>query len=194
VASHNSLCKVLDWFNVPDEFNLAPNGYSQWLRSDAFKVFIELTDDGIVCTSGTGFGSFDDNDNIPDGNTVGNAFDTALLSLSPLHFGTAAARNYIWYSIVCLAAMPNPTDPWLPTDPMTTSRCSSGACPAPGTGYQALSRLTGGLRFPLCEYSSFDVVFNDIATAVVSSLACIFGVPPIKPMFDMSLVWLPKRW
>ncbi len=178
VASHNSLCMALDRFNLPDEFNLAPNGYSQWLRTNAYKVFIEITDDGISCSSTTGFGSFIDSDSIANGTTAGNNFDTALLSLSPTHFGTAANRNYVWYSIVCLANQANPTDPWLPTDPMTTAECSSGNCAGPGTGYQRLSILTGGLRFPICQYSAFDVVFNDIANNVVSSMACQYVIPP----------------
>lgn len=171
VSSHNSFCQVIDRFNIPDEFNLAPSGYSQWLRPDAYKVFIEITDDGVSCSS------YNDSNSINGGIAAAAAFDTALLALSPTHFGTAAHRNYVWYSIVCLANQAVPTDPWLPTDPITTSECS-GNCADPGTGYQALSILTGGLRFPLCQYSAFDVVFNDIATNVVSSMACQYVIPP----------------
>jgi hypothetical protein len=190
VYSHDSFCKVLDRFDKADQYNLAPSGYSAWLRPDAFKIFVEITDDGIDCDWG-GY-SFDDNDNINDGNSTATQFDQALCNLSPTHFGTTTTRNYMWYSIVCMAANNPATDPWEPSDPMTTSECSSSNCPAPGTGYQALSITTGGLRFPLCEYSHFDVVFNHIADSVISSMACQFSVPANVNPQEVSLRFTPS--
>ena len=42
------------------------------------------------------------------------------------------------------------------------------------------SRSTGGLRFPLCQYDAYDVVFQRIAEDVVlqRDVACDFEVPP----------------
>jgi hypothetical protein len=49
----------------------------------------------------------------------------------------------------------------------------------PGQQYQNLSVLTGGLRFPICQYSSFDSVFQAIADDVVThvQIACDFAIP-----------------
>ena len=60
---------------------------------------------------------------------------------------------------------------------MTTGECPTAA--DPGTGYQALSILTGGLRFPLCEPQFYDTVFNEIAQGVIAGaqVACNFEIP-----------------
>ena len=190
VLSHDSFCKILDRFDKPDQYSQAPNGYSQWLRPNAFKVFIEITDDGVSCSwSGN---TFSDGNSVAGGNVAGPAFDTALLALSPSQFGTAAARKYIWYSIIALEnrVSGNPTVPWLPADPITTGECPTAA--DPGTGYQALSKLTGGLRFPLCEPSYYDVVFNAIASNVVSSMACQYVIPANVNPAAASLQFTPS--
>ena len=177
VESHDSWCKMLHWFDQPDRYGLAPNGWSQWLRDDSFKVFIEITDDGVSCSLG-GY-SFGDGNNVATGQTAAQQFDDTILALSPTHFGTASNRNYMWYSIVGMAANSPSTEPWLPTDPVTTAECSTAA--DPGTGYQALSNLTGGLKFPVCEGAGFDSVFEAIAQGVVQGAAvpCEFGIPTI---------------
>ena len=48
-----------------------------------------------------------------------------------------------------------------------------------GEAYQDLSIRTGGLRFPLCQFDGFDVVFRTIAEDVIvkSSIACDFAIP-----------------
>jgi hypothetical protein len=50
-----------------------------------------------------------------------------------------------------------------------------------GTTYQELSILTRGLRFPICRFDAYDVVFSTIANDVVtrSTLACDFDIPPV---------------
>ncbi|MDI1479466.1 hypothetical protein [Polyangium sp. y55x31] len=176
IGSHNSLCKILQTFNVADPNGGAPTGWQEWLRPDSFKTFIELTDDGVgACTVGNV--SFDDNDNVNDGTTSAAKFDTALLALSPDNFGTAEARNYRFYSIVAMKYNDPATKPWEPSDPVTTGTCPTAS--GPGTGYQALSNLTGGLKFPLCDTTSYDVVFKAIADGVVAGaqVACEFGIP-----------------
>jgi hypothetical protein len=61
-----------------------------------------------------------------------------------------------------------------------------------GVGYQELSRRTGGLRFPICEFSSYDTVFRTIASDVVSGsrLACDFDIPTLSDgqTLDLSKV------
>ncbi len=183
VLSHDSWCQVLDRWAQPDQYHLAPNGYQAWLRPEAFKIFIEITDDGVSCNSSTTSQNFNDGDSIAAGQTAADQFDTALLALSPAHFGTAQERNYRWYSLIALETKDpqNPAEPWLPTDPMTTGECPTAA--DPGTGYQALSIKTEGLRFPLCEPNFYNVVFNEIALGVIegASIGCEFEIPDAPP-------------
>lgn len=164
IGSHNSLSKLLDSYDSPDEFGLAPSGWSDWLRPDSFKVFMEFTDDSATDMSAT-------------------EFDDALLTLSPQAFGTAAERNYVFHSIVGLQAKDagDPTIAHLPSDPIESVECTNGAV-NPGVEYQALSVLTGGLRFPLCEPDFYDVIFQEVAQGVVESvgLPCTFA-PPEAP-------------
>jgi hypothetical protein len=73
---------------------------------------------------------------------------------------------------------------------MTTGECPTAA--DPGTGYQGLSVLTEGLRFPLCEPNYYDVVFNEIAAGVIAGaqVACNFPVPtpPSGETIDLDSV------
>ena len=179
VASHDSWCKMLQTFSTPDEFNLAPTGWKDWLRADSFKTFIEITDDGVQCSFNGK--SYQDSNSAAAGATTAAAFDADLLALSPAHFGNAAERNYRFYSIVAMAYNTPATKPYEPTDPVITGECPTAA--DPGTGYQALSVLTGGLRFPLCDTTSYDVVFQSIADGVIkgAKVACEFPVPDAPP-------------
>src|SRR5690606_30087551 len=54
IGSHDSWCKLLRTYdaNLKDEYGFAPNGWREWLRPDAFRVFLELTDDGVSCSYG----------------------------------------------------------------------------------------------------------------------------------------------
>ncbi|AKT38810.1 uncharacterized protein CMC5_029560 [Chondromyces crocatus] len=181
IGSHNSLCRALDSFagGVADQFGFAPGGWSEWLRPDSLKVFVELTDDGVTCST-TRLSpnvTLNDGDNEAGGITAAAQFDAALLALSPEHFGTADNRNYVFYSIVGVSDNNPPTAPYVAADPMVTTRCNTAV--APGTGYQALSRTTGGLRFPLCQVGSYNAVFQAIAEGVIAgaTLACEFPVP-----------------
>ncbi len=203
VYSHDSLCIVLDtlYGNKPDEFSQAPMGWSQWLRPEAVKVFVELSDDGVSCTSTTNSNNYNDSDNINAGKQVAVDFDKDLLAASPLHFGTAASRNYLWYSIVGLQAKylnNNPQfpaamkgDPWESFEDVTSEKCTPGSV-SPATAYQWLSKGTGALRFPLCDPTGYNVVFNDIAAGVVSgaTVPCEFELPDPPPgqMLDLDTI------
>jgi hypothetical protein len=176
IGSHTSLCLALTGFSTPDLDGKAPNGWQEWLRPESFKSFIEITDDGVSCSfNGT---TLNDANTVAGGTTAANAFDQALLTLSPQHFGTAAERNYAFFSIVAMAYNNPPTMPYSPADPVITGECPTAA--DPGTGYQALSVMTNSLRFPMCDTTAYDVVFQAIAQGVIagSKVACDFPVPP----------------
>ena len=192
VQSHDSLCIILDTFygsnagGEADEYGAHPNGWGQFLRQEAVKAFVEISDDGIVCTHNGN--TYDDNDNDPDGKQVAIDWDKDLLALAPFQFGSVAQRNYLFYSIVGLAQNNPATDPWEWFDPIQTSTCGSG-CVAPGTGYQYLSKGTQALRFPVSQYASYDAVFNGIAAGIIEGvqLPCEIDVEP--PMNGQMLDW-----
>ena len=203
IESRDSLCMLLKGYSQPDELcdngsecgsrpfswtSLAPNGWGAWLRPTAFKTFVELTDDDVDCNEG-GF-DFDDNNNVIGGNAVAQQFDSALLALSSTQFGTAQNRNYNWYSIVGMKENSPSNVPWPATAPIQTGSCSPGSSGA-GTGYQALSKLTGGLRWPMCQNNNFDAIFQAIAQGVVQSatVACDFDIPnPGAGVIDFAKV------
>jgi hypothetical protein len=141
-----------------DDFELAPNGWREWLRPGAQKVFVEITDD--------------------DANTSAAEFVDGLTALAPEHFGADPSQpGFVWHSIVGLVQRQTATDPYGPADPIEEREC--GDVFNVGTTYQELSRSTGGLRFPICEFDGYDAVFQRIAENVVqtSGGACEFALP-----------------
>ncbi|MFZ6184100.1 hypothetical protein [Nannocystis pusilla] len=179
IGSHNSWCRLLQTLNgnTDDEYGFAPEGWQKWLRPDAFKIFLELTDDGVECSYNNI--SYDDNNNVNSGLTAATKFDERLIAVAPQHFGDSKEnRNYKWYSIVGMAYNMPADKPYSDVDPIVTGKCPTAA--DNGTGYQTLSNITGALRFPLCDTSKYDVVFQAIANGVVADakIACDFEIPP----------------
>jgi hypothetical protein len=160
VGSHDTWCVILE-------------SYPQWrayLRPEAFKVFVAVTDDSPDCG---GLGA----QNLGPDLLGASAFEAALLALDPAQFGSSMARNYVFHSLVALADNTPATEAYEPTDPIVTAECSTAA--GNGEGYQHLSQVTGGLRFPVCEGNNFDAVFKRIAEGIVegSAVACEFEIP-----------------
>ncbi len=173
IASTDELRKITSTYNVADPSGQAAGGWSTWLRNDAFKVFVIITDDNEVQTAA--------------------AFETNLFALTPKQFGTAAQRNYLLHGIIGVAGKPNPSDPYLPTDPLVTVKCElpdGGLGGAVNTGgkYQDLAILTGGLRFPICDPARYNTVFQKVADGVVAGaqVACDFTIPPPPSGFSLS--------
>jgi hypothetical protein len=176
VDSRNSLSLLVDTFDAtePDEFGLAPMGWGAWLRPNASKVFLEITDDNSTTMTAADF--------------------IAQISAKSPQFGTADVATFVFHSIIGIGEKPQVTEPWLPTEPVQTSVCAGNddVVENPGAVYQELSRTTGGLRFPLCQYDAFDAVFTAIAKDVVShaAIACDFAIPtsPTGKELDLSKV------
>jgi hypothetical protein len=173
IGSLDSFAKILNTYNVADPNGKAPGGWSDWLRVDAIKVFLEISDD--------------------DSNMTYSAFETALFAKTPKMFGDATNRNYIWHTIAGFAERPSPfqTQPWLPTDlPLQSTECNNGTgSEGFATDYQQLSVNTGGLRFPICQYANFSAVFQEIAKGVVkgAQVACEFLVPTVPAPQTVNL-------
>ncbi len=163
IGSSNSLGRLLDTYSGErdDEFELAPSGWSQWLRPGANKVFLEFTDDNA--------------------NMSATEFMSELSALSPDTFGTLGAPRFVWHSIVGLAEKGEPTDAYLPSEPVETEECRGNGNNVFNAGrtYQELSQMTGGLRFPICQFQAYDTVFQTIASNLVSvgAVPCDFPLP-----------------
>lgn len=131
-------------------------------------------------------------------NWTADHFESRLFALRPARFGTASARNYVFDSIIGLHENSPRLSPWTASDPLVTPLCTGngGNVRQNGLEYQKLSIRTGGVRYPICEYQSFDAVFREVASGIVQSsqLACDFAiaaVPPGSSMNDASLEFVP---
>jgi len=155
IGSHTAWCQLIDTFDgtVPDEFGLAPGGWVDWLREGSLKLVLMVTDDRVVC------GSYDDGNSVPGGTSAAASIDMDLLALSPLHFGTSSNRTYVVHCLVgvdSLGVLP-------PTSPVSAVKCFSAM--DPGTGHQAMSVLTEGLRFPSCSTTEYDGFLEAVSRA-----------------------------
>lgn len=166
IGSKDSLSRALATYAAQDGFKLAPGGWSQWLRSAAAKVFVEITDDNQSGLSAA-------------------QFDASLLALPGGQFGTAAKRNYVFHSIIGVAAKAVATAAYEPNEPIVGGKCNTAV--NTGSVYQDLSKLTGGLRFPVCASTGYDAVFKRIADGIVEGTAieCEFAIPP-NPSIDRT--------
>jgi hypothetical protein len=196
--------------------SVAPAGWSAFLREGSFKIFVGITDDDPYATTTTTYthGSKTLYRDCP--NMLGDAaldgtndeegakdFDTAIRRLDPDQFQKDdGSRNYAWYSIAGMTG--SSTTPLKPTDPIEKRCCrkdggvdntcqgSTGSrvddAANSGVGYQYLSKLTGGLRYPSCYHNNFNAIFNAIAQDVIvsASASCDVVVESDTP-FDPAL-------
>lgn len=155
------LSSILAWYATPDKHGLAPGGYQDFLRPEATKVFLGMTDG----TSASGD---------PSG---GDAFDAGLLALQPSVFGTPGDRQYKFHLIVEMPSNMPADAPWLPEDPIIGNAGS----------LEQVAILSGGWRFPLSQTQSFSVLFQEVAEDVVATtpIACEFPIPD-APMGEID--------
>jgi hypothetical protein len=190
ISSHDALCQLVEQLTIGDSFDLQPTGYQAALRPEAFKFFAVITDDNVSC------GDLDDGNSASEAQTVAEAWDLALRTAAPDQFGAPNEdRRYSFWSIVGMAPL-NPSagdpygDPHGPTDPIVTEECTPSAV-NPGTGYQALSVLSDGYRFPSCGLDYTDL-FTLMAQGVIqgAAVACEFPVPapPQGQTLDLATV------
>lgn len=126
VQSTDSLSLILSTYDSAN----AALAWNKNLRPEAYKVFIEVTDDQSTMTSA--------------------AFDTALLAKAPVGmFGTAANRKYIFHTIAG----------WTPgTAFVTGAKCATAV--NNGSRYQELSVLTKGIIDSVCKTDYSGVLDN----------------------------------
>ncbi len=172
--------KPSGYFDADDELvalSDAPDGWSTWLRPGATRTFLEITDD--------------------DSNESDSRFKAWMYSKDPGFFGTEDNPNWIFHSILGMDENDPATDPWLPDDPIVSEECNVpgvGRGSGAGEDYQRLSRESEGLRFPICQNSNFNVIFQAVATDVVSgsTVPCRFTPDAVSggpvPDYDRVIV------
>ena len=166
VGSHDAFDRILTDYKLDDagDYDVAPQGgtvppmatgYGVFLRPEALKVFLLITDDDPV-----------------QGNTNTAAdFDNRLLAMDPAQFGTSGDRNYVFHNIIGLKGKTADTSiPWLFDDDVESEQCGSDS-ESSAPEYQKASILTEGLRFPLCNNANFDAVFQAMAVSVTEGVA-----------------------
>jgi hypothetical protein len=181
IDSYNSLCQLLYALDLPDPEGRAPAGLRGWLRPEAAKAIIVITDDSAGCryadaqvdltVGGEGSDPFDD----------ALAFHVALLTKAPELFGPRAEPRYAFFSFVGMAPHEVQGEPFFPHEDIVDRLCDTAT--SPGLSYQALSVITDALRYPVCEGRGFDAVFRVLARSVVESTKaeCSFVIPQPPP-------------
>jgi hypothetical protein len=140
VDDDDSFQRVLQAFDAPDPFGLTEIGWSEWLRSGALTIFIEITD--------------------ADSALAANDFTTALQAAAPAFFGSDATRpGFVFHSITGVIQKAPGSSIYLASEPIEPAVCEgTGSNPDnAGVVYQELSRSTGGLRAPVCPPDALGV-------------------------------------
>jgi hypothetical protein len=133
IGGTNSFAQVLAAFTTPDPFGLTSAGWSEWLRSGARKVFVEISDANSV--------------------TPSIEFVDGLAAAAPEHFAPDPSNpGFVFHSIVGISQRTLTLDVYGPDESIRSAVCSGGGSePAnAGEAYQELSRSTGGLRQSIC--------------------------------------------
>jgi hypothetical protein len=167
IDSFNSLQVLLATYDRADMNNFAPTGWREWMRPDANRVIVDITDDNSK-------------------NLGADPFETQLFAKTTL-FGTALKRNYVFHGIIGVKAKANPAEPYLANEPLLAPNEKCRSAVNSGPAYQPLAMRTGGLRFPLCDPNLYNAVFKTIADSVVASskVSCDFTLPALPPGFTM---------
>ncbi len=175
ISSDDSFGEILSTYNRADRNGFTTTGWSAWLRDDSFKVFIEFSDD-------------------EPSSPGAESFEQRLLALQPAKFGTPGNRNYIWHSVVGIYPKDDPTAAYLSSEALQPLQCQTAE--KPGLEYQKLSVATGGLRYPVCNFDNYDVVFRAAAIKTVedSDIDCSLRHPVApsgkKLVFEKSALQL----
>jgi hypothetical protein len=135
--------------------------WDDFIRAEAFKAFIVVTDDNAAS---------------PTPAPIHLTFDAELLKRGSGTFGTAAARKYIFYPI-CGAK---------DSDPST--KCGDGMVNN-GQVYVDLAKLTSGRTYELCS-KDFGPAFSGVGKGLAAAVACEILVPkpPAGETFDPTKV------
>ena len=195
VQSLDSVCLMLQHYQtdatagpVPQTGAMAsPTGWHEFLRADALKVFVEISDDKLRCSAGANpeWNFSADDTTAAQATALARQVYRAIVGLSSEQFGTLEQPKFIWHSIVGIGDNDPIELPYTHFDPPElTRRCATAG--NAGNAYQMLSISTAGLRYPVCSADAgngYDAVFRAIAHEVIrgSRVECAFNIPTPPP-------------
>ena len=122
----------------------------------------------------------------------GRTFDEILYEDHSDYFGTENDSRLRFHAIVGLSAKTSdPSEPYASTEPIQESVCTTASLPniGHGPGFQGIAKRTEGLRFPVCNFENYDVMFRTIADDALTNLAtqCNFPVPDLPGTREFTL-------
>lgn len=166
ISESDSFDRLLDTFDFPDTHGLAPAGWGARLRLGAAKVVIEVSDG--------------------DSARPLQDFLGELSLLAPEQFGAdPTAPGFVFHSVVGVRQRAFGAVTYGPGEPLETIACGTPPTGADNAGqsYQALSRLTGGLRFSICATNALPGVLTTLANDVIerSIVPCDAAAPDAAP-------------
>jgi hypothetical protein len=149
VDATDSFARFIESFSEPDPFGLAQSGWSERLRSDARKIVIEVSDANSSVSVSDFLSALGDRDS------------RGLIS-------EEGGPSFVFHSIVGLAPKRIELAVYDADEPIQSLTCSGegGNPDNAGERYQALSRLTGGARLPLCPPSLLGARLQQLAIDV----------------------------
>ena len=217
VDSNDAWCVLLDAIDAPDEYvsrplvrpawqSSAPHGFREYLRPDAFKQIVVISDDTIFCYTKQVLADL--------GGSVlaGSAFKSALFDHPEFFYGPDSTYIDGQHSAADVSpllagerfdAALTAREPELfgspgqgkyrvhsivnfvgdralyADEPMVTTCTPEDSCTS-SLAHQGLSIVTGGLRYPISRYQDYDEIFHELAkdTIATAQLSCAWPIPP----------------
>ncbi len=123
-------------------------GWSKYVRPNAIKAFVPVTDDDATQ---------------PPPAPYWKEFDRQLLTRAGTMFGTVKERNYVFFPIIGA----DPANP--------TMKCSPDVV-STGIEYQELAKLTGGKSFSVCA-ADYGPVFTAMGKEILTRVLCSLPMP-----------------
>lgn len=154
IDASDSFERLLESLEEADRFELAPRGWAEWLRPGAQPVFVEISD--------------------ADSDMPVDELLAGLAAASPELVPASGAPAFVFHSIVGLLEKGDGVDRYGPEEPLEPRVCSGAGSGADNAGerYQELSRLTGGLRLPICPAAALEERLLTLAADIASRGAC----------------------
>jgi len=181
------------WVNFLEYYDGTRGGsgesYDKYLRSNSFKVFVAISDEEEQETWSSS-GRKD----------AAKKWEQRITGKSTADFGTTQDRNFRYHGIVGVPPKSNPRKAYQSSESIQNSGCNGNGNNAEAmAGSEWAAKLSGGLRYPVCETPSYDAVFNALASSVIqeSKIDCELDFPSVSSGKEldpdkMALQWKPK--
>ena len=149
IGASDSFSQALATLDQPDPFGLTTIGWSEWLRSGARKLIVEISD--------------------TDSALSGAELISGLASGAPEHFRSdPASPGFAFHAILGMQQKAGELDLYTADEPVQTDICD-GLGNSPGSAgviYQELSRATGGLRQSVCPAAAMPIRMQVLAADI----------------------------